>query len=537
MRLVGIGIAVYYAAGVTFSAVAAHRVARRRVLRVRGRGARAVAVARARARPPLARARRLRRLRRGGVAHDGAPARGGACRARRGACASTRARSRGACDGAARRRSPATSCRSGLMGFPGVGWLFAGFPLTASILLLVGPALTWAVIPVAFSPYGQGPLRDVGWKVELVWLPAMALLSSALLYRAHARRRARLDGQPPRAARRRRAAATATRVSARARRRWRCCSWRSRSCPRSPGVGGSTVRYSYEPRLTPEVTGQFVSTKRGPVKLFAWQRPAGHVRRRTRFGSMRGTLRALLVRAAALDCGQGLPAVRPRPGRLGPARRPSRASPRELVLAPGGRCGRGATPSSPPTRGCSGDATSPTCASCRPSARRRRSAPGRTRRPRGARRAAAALRGAARARLRARCSSARCYAAARARRCSGPSASSSSRVAAALRGARAADRLEPGALPHLLPRGRRPDRRLPRRRLGLAAAAEPRRATGSPAGSRSRRPRRWRPWRSPASTPRTLASTAHGRPPANSRARRTRVPVGGRRSTRSAACS
>ena len=50
----------------------------------------------------------------------------------------------------------------GLMGFPGVGWLFAGFPFTASILLMAGPALAWAIIPVAFSPYGQGPLRPEG---------------------------------------------------------------------------------------------------------------------------------------------------------------------------------------------------------------------------------------------------------------------------------------------------------------------------------------------------------------------------------------
>jgi hypothetical protein len=81
----------------------------------------------------------------------------------------------------------------GLMGFPGVGWLFAGFPFTASILLLAGPALTWAVIPVAFSPYGRGPLRGVGWGAELVWLPVMALVSSAALYRAQARRRAKLE--------------------------------------------------------------------------------------------------------------------------------------------------------------------------------------------------------------------------------------------------------------------------------------------------------------------------------------------------------
>ncbi len=66
-----------------------------------------------------------------------------------------------------------------LLGFPGIGWLFAGFSFTASVLLLAGPALTWAVIPVAFSPYGQGPLNTLGWKVELVWIPLTALLSTA----------------------------------------------------------------------------------------------------------------------------------------------------------------------------------------------------------------------------------------------------------------------------------------------------------------------------------------------------------------------
>src|SRR5947207_10009944 len=103
-----------------------------------------------------------------------------------------------------RRRRPAAlagyELPLGLLGFPGVGWLFAGFPFTASILLLAGPAVTWAVLPAAFSPYGQGPLRGVGWKLELAWLPAMALVSSAALFRAHARRRARERGmtRPPR---------------------------------------------------------------------------------------------------------------------------------------------------------------------------------------------------------------------------------------------------------------------------------------------------------------------------------------------------
>ena len=88
------------------------------------------------------------------------------------------------------------------MGFPGIGWLFAGFPFTASILLTAGPAIAWAVIPVAFTPFGQGPLREIGWKVELAYLPLSALVSSAALYRAHARRRARLFGKPPRTGRR-----------------------------------------------------------------------------------------------------------------------------------------------------------------------------------------------------------------------------------------------------------------------------------------------------------------------------------------------
>jgi hypothetical protein len=201
-----------------------------------------------------------------------------------------------------RRRSPAAlagyELPLGLMGFPGVGWLFAGFPLTASILLMAGPAVTWAIIPVAFSPFGRGPLRGIGWGVELIWLPAMALVSSALLYRAHARRRAELFGKPPRK-RRRRAGAYRTRVSVSI----GAIALLLIAIPFVPavaGVGGSTVRYSYEPRLTPEVTGQFVTTKRGPVKLFAWSAPQGsfpHDALRLHTADLSG----LLVRAAAVD--------------------------------------------------------------------------------------------------------------------------------------------------------------------------------------------------------------------------------------------
>ncbi len=207
-----------------------------------------------------------------------------------------------------RRRSPAALAGYELplavMGFPGVGWLFAGFPFTASILLLVGPAAAWAVVPISFSPYG-GPLREIGWKVELVYLPASALLSAAALYRAHARRRALLDGRPPRGRTRG--------ANGRAR---RAKSYRTRvgvavgiialllvSLPFLPaveGIGTSGVRYAYQTSLPRDVTGQFLQTARGPVKLFSWGDP------QTSYPSdaLRvhpADVRSLLVRAAAVD--------------------------------------------------------------------------------------------------------------------------------------------------------------------------------------------------------------------------------------------
>jgi hypothetical protein len=204
-----------------------------------------------------------------------------------------------------RRRSPASVAAYelplGIMGFPGLGWLFAGFPVTASLLLTAGPALAWAVIPAAFSPFGGGPLRSIGWKVELVWLPATTLLSAALLYRAHARRRAALEGRPPRGRRSRSAYRTRVSVAAGA------IGLLLVSLPFVPavaGIGSGSVRYSYQPRLTREITGQFLRTPDGVVKLFAWRDPQSpyppdalrvHAR----------DVRSLLVRAAAVDASSG----------------------------------------------------------------------------------------------------------------------------------------------------------------------------------------------------------------------------------------
>jgi len=172
---------------------------------------------------------------------------------------------------------------------------------------MAGPAVSWAIIPVAFSPYGQGPLRAEGWKVELVWLPLSALLSSAALYRAHARRRRLLDGPPP-GGHRRRARTPRTRAEIRAHYRTRIgvavglIGLVLVSLPFVPavaGVGGSSVQYSYQ-RFTKEITGQFLETPRGHVALFAWSDPQAtypHDALRVRATDVRG----FVIRASAVD--------------------------------------------------------------------------------------------------------------------------------------------------------------------------------------------------------------------------------------------
>jgi hypothetical protein len=199
-----------------------------------------------------------------------------------------------------RRRSPAAlagyELPMALLGFPGLGWLFAGFPLTASLLLLAGPSVAWAVLPLAFSPYGEGPLSGVGWKFELAWLPASALVSACLLYCAHRRRRLRAAGTPPRP---RGPKGYRTRVSIAV----GTIALLLVSLPFVPavaGVGGSSLRYAYQTRFTPEVTGQFLATSNGPVKLFAWRDPQSSfpvdaLRVRAPEAG------AFLVRAAAVD--------------------------------------------------------------------------------------------------------------------------------------------------------------------------------------------------------------------------------------------
>ena len=171
-----------------------------------------------------------------------------------------------------RRLSPAALAAyelpMGVLGFPGVGWLFAGFPIAALLLLTIGPALAWAVIPLAFSPFGEGPLRHVGWRVEFVWLPLSALLSAALLYRAHRRRLRRHDGARPRRRRRGSRARVTAALGA--------IGLMLVALPLVPlvsGLGTKPLRYAYEAHLAKDMTGQFLSTPRGMVRLFDWRDP------------------------------------------------------------------------------------------------------------------------------------------------------------------------------------------------------------------------------------------------------------------------
>ncbi|MCA9910823.1 MAG: hypothetical protein KC519_19340, partial [Anaerolineae bacterium] len=68
-----------------------------------------------------------------------------------------------------------------LFGWPGVGWLFAGQTMVAVAMLMIGPAIAWALLPMLFSPFTDTALSQLNWYTLLIWLPASALVSSAVL--------------------------------------------------------------------------------------------------------------------------------------------------------------------------------------------------------------------------------------------------------------------------------------------------------------------------------------------------------------------
>ena len=71
---------------------------------------------------------------------------------------------------------------SAFAGFPGLGWLLYGNALPGIPLLLSGPAVAWAVLPILISPYGGGPLAPYGLDALVAYLGLTALLSAAALW-------------------------------------------------------------------------------------------------------------------------------------------------------------------------------------------------------------------------------------------------------------------------------------------------------------------------------------------------------------------
>lgn len=84
----------------------------------------------------------------------------------------------------------------GLFGWPGLGWLFAGKAIPAVALLMIGPSIAWALLPILFSPFSDTVFSQWGWPVLLVWLPVSAALSSAILALVLRRRLVRAQVSP-----------------------------------------------------------------------------------------------------------------------------------------------------------------------------------------------------------------------------------------------------------------------------------------------------------------------------------------------------
>lgn len=69
----------------------------------------------------------------------------------------------------------------GLFGWPGLGWLYAGQAMPGIGLMLVGPSIAWALLPMLFSPFEESFLSSYGWAVLLIWLPLSASASTCAL--------------------------------------------------------------------------------------------------------------------------------------------------------------------------------------------------------------------------------------------------------------------------------------------------------------------------------------------------------------------
>ncbi len=84
----------------------------------------------------------------------------------------------------------AAEAAGAFVGWPGLGWTLSGMPFIGLPLLLGGPPIAWAVLPLLSSPFGDPPLHWLGlWQTVLLYLGASTILSVACLGAALSRRR------------------------------------------------------------------------------------------------------------------------------------------------------------------------------------------------------------------------------------------------------------------------------------------------------------------------------------------------------------
>jgi hypothetical protein len=83
---------------------------------------------------------------------------------------------------------------SAMAGFPGLGWLLSGRALPGVPMMMAGPIIAWAALPMLMDPYGTGPLKTVGFISIFFYLCITTLLSLITLGLTLIRTRKHVEG-------------------------------------------------------------------------------------------------------------------------------------------------------------------------------------------------------------------------------------------------------------------------------------------------------------------------------------------------------
>ena len=176
-----------------------------------------------------------------------------------------------------------------LFGWPGVGWLFSGQTMIGIALLLIGPAIAWAVLPMLFSPFTNTMLSQWNWLTLVVWLPGSALISSSLLAfrlwrKRHPATKAATQAATTSTSQPERATAPPQRISRRVAIGAAIIFVFLFSVPVLPffmGIVDGTPQYTLIPALHDRSSGAYLDVsdteQQGLMKLFVWNFPLDEV--------------------------------------------------------------------------------------------------------------------------------------------------------------------------------------------------------------------------------------------------------------------